>query len=56
MRLHAEENFWKDGIAFYLDGIGFQHKYNPYEEAQSTKAMAWQKRHEGLKPNCTTKG
>ena len=56
MRLPAEENLWKDGIAFYLDGVGFQHKYNPYDEAQSTKTMAWRKRDEGLKPNCTTKG
>ena len=33
MRLFAEENLWKDGIPFYLDGVGFQHKYNPYDEA-----------------------
>ena len=56
MKLPAEENLWKDGIAFYLDGIGFQHKYNPYDEAQSPKTMAWRKRDKGLKPNYTTKG
>ena len=33
MRLLAEENLWKDGIPFHLDGVGFQHKYNPYDEA-----------------------
>ena len=39
MGLPAEENLRKDDIAFYLDGVGFQHKYNPYDEAQSTKTM-----------------
>ena len=56
MGLPAEENLWKDGIAFYLDGVSFQHKYDLYNEAQSTKTMAWRKRDEGFKPNCTTKG
>ena len=51
-----QENFWRDGISFYLDGAGFQHKYNPCDEARSTKTMAWRKRDEGLEPNCTAKG
>ena len=55
-RLPSEENLWREGIAFYLHGVGFQHKYNPYDEAKSTKTMAWRKRDEGLKPNCTAKG
>ena len=56
MRLPAEENLSKNGIAFYLDRVGFQHKYNPYDKAHSTKTMDRRKRDEGLKPNCTTKG
>ena len=40
MRLPTKENLWKDVIPFYVDGIGFQHKYNPYDEPQSTKNMA----------------
>ena len=50
------QNFWQDGIGFYLDGAGFQHKYNPFDEARSTSAMAWRRRDEGLEPNCTAKG
>ena len=42
--------------AFYLDAAGFQHKYNPFDEARSTKTMAWRKRDEGLERNCTAKG
>ena len=50
------ENVWRDGISFYLDGAGFQHKYNPFDEARSTKTMAWRRRDEGLEPKCTAKG
>ena len=49
-------NIWTRGIAFYLDGVGFQHKYNPLDEARSTKTMAWRRRDEGLEPMCTAKG
>ena len=56
MSLPAKENLWKDGITFYLDGVGFQHRYNPYDEVQLNKTMAWRKFDEDLKPNCTTKG
>ena len=55
-KLPVEEKLWTEGIAFYLDGVGFQDKYNPFDEARSTKTMAWRKRDEGLKPNCTAKG
>jgi len=50
------QNFWQDGIGFYLDGAGFQHKYDPRDEARSTRTMAWRRRDEGLEPNCTAKG
>ena len=51
-----DEEIWTKGIAFYLDGVGFQHKYNPFEEAISSKTMAWRKRNEGLSQHCTAKG
>ena len=39
MRLPAEENLWKHGIAFYPDVVGFHHKHNSYDAAQPTKTM-----------------
>ena len=35
------ENLWTEGIGFYFDGVGFCHKYNPRDQAMSTKTMAW---------------
>ena len=49
-------NFWKEGISFYLDGVAFTHKYNPSDQARSTRSMAWRKKCEGLSLNCTAKG
>ena len=46
--------FWRTGISFYLDGVGFVHKRNPHGEARSTQTMAWRKANEGLVK--TTKG
>ena len=50
------ENIWTEGVAFYFDGASFQHKYNPFDEARSTRTMAWRKKNEGLDINCTAKG
>lgn len=50
------ENFWRHGIGFYFDGAGFAHKYNPHDEAKSTKTMAWRRPDEGLQPGCTARG
>lgn len=50
------KSFWRNGVAFYFDGVGFQHKYNPSDEARSTKTMAWRRQDEGLAPGCTAKG
>lgn len=52
----VHENIWTEGIAFYFDGASFQHKYNPFDEARSTRTMAWRKKSEGLDLNCTAKG
>ena len=50
------DKFWKEGLSFYIDGTGFQHKYNPCDEARSNRSMAWRRRDEGLDPSCTSKG
>lgn len=47
-------DFWCKDIVFYLDGVGFAHKYNPYSEARAASTMQWRKRNEGLAR--TTKG
>ena len=37
------EYFWREGISFYFDGVGFTHKTNPPGEARVAGAMAWRK-------------
>ena len=49
-------NFWKEGIAFYLDGVSFVHKTNPSQHARTTRTRAWMKKGESLHHHCTTKG
>ena len=34
------DKFWEEGISFYINAGGFQHKYNPHDETQSIKTMA----------------
>ena len=50
------ESFRRRGMAFYFDGAGYQHMYNPHNKAKSTKTMAWHRQDEGLLPGCTAKG
>ena len=40
--------FWRHQIIFYLDGVGFAHKLNPYAEARAAGTMQWRKPKEGL--------
>ena len=47
---------WSKGNSFYLDGVGFTHKYNPCEHAKRSGTMTWRKRNEGLALHCTAKG
>ena len=47
---------WTDGIAFYLDGVGFMHKVNPRDQSLAPRTMAWRKPRDGLSYNQTTKG
>ena len=51
---HTPPQFWSEDIAFYLDGVGFAHKSNPWQEARAISSMTWRKPSEGLK--VTTKG
>ena len=41
-------NFWKDEVAFYLDGVSFVYKHNPLNGANAPKARVWRKKCEGL--------
>ena len=56
MKRNYGVDFWTEELSFYFDGVGFHHKYNPLDDAKSTKTMAWRKRDEGLEPGCTAKG
>ena len=47
------DKFWEEGISFYIDAVGFQHKYNPHDEARSIRTMAWRLKNEGLHLHCT---
>ena len=49
-------NFWCEGIALYVDGVGFEYKSNPYEHAKSLGSREWRMKSEGLQLNCTSKG
>ena len=51
-----KKNIWTEGISFYLDEVGYQHKYNSFDEAKSVKSMTWWQRSEGLDPLCTANG
>ena len=35
------DKFWEEGISFYIDAAGFQHKYNPHDEARFLQTMVW---------------
>ena len=50
------QEFWKRGIAFYVDGVGFEYKSNPLDQARSPTAREWMRDDEKLKLNCTAKG
>ena len=52
--LQTSPDFFTNHIAFYLDGVSFVHKYNPFNVAMQTKTRVWRRRGEGL--NITAKG
>lgn len=40
--------FWQEGIAFYMDGVGFEYKTNPLDQARAPGAREWRRSDEGL--------
>ena len=56
IRKDYNKNVWTEKIAFYLDGVSFIHKYNPYDQARAPKGKIWRKPQEGLARGCTAKG
>lgn len=48
--------FWKEGICFYLDGVSFVHKTQPYESARTDRTRTWMRKGDSLKRHCTAKG
>ena len=48
--------FWNRGISFYLDGVGFEFKTNPLDQARAPTAREWRKGNEGLDINCVSRG
>ena len=36
-----KKNIWTEVILSYFDGVGYQHKYNVFDEAKSVKSMTW---------------
>ena len=55
-RKKLREEFWKEGLSFYLDGKGFEFKTNPQDQVRAPSAREWRKRGEGLKIGCVAKG
>ena len=52
--LNQYSDYYTNHIAFYLDGVSFIHKYNPYKESLSPRGRVWRKAGEGLQ--ITAKG
>ena len=48
-------SLWKEGIAFYLDGASFTHKYDPMAQAQAPKTRLWRRKNERLSFGLTAK-
>ena len=55
-RLAITQQFWREGISFYLDGVGFEFKTNPLGEARSPSSREWRRKGEGLNFGCVAKG
>ena len=50
------EELLDKGIGYYLDGAGFTHKANPFDQIRAPKAMAWRRPDQGLDFGFTVKG
>ena len=42
------QTFWREGISFFMDGVGFEHKTNPLDQARAPGAREWRRSDEGL--------
>ena len=56
MRKDYNSSVWTEKIAFYVDGVSFIHKNNPYDQARAPKGKIWCRPQEGLARGCTAKG
>lgn len=56
VRKNYPADLWTRMISFYIDGAGFVHKTNPFDQACAAKGRVWRKRSEGLRSGCTSKG
>ena len=56
VRRKLPNNFWTEGVGFYLDGASFTHKTNPFDQARAPRAMVWRKPEQGLDFGFTAKG
>jgi len=56
VRRFEEKTLWTTGLAFYLDGVGFTHKYNPYDQAKAPRSMVWRRPRDGLTFERTARG
>ena len=56
VRRRLAKTVWTEGVAFYLDGVGFTHKYNPHDQALAPRTMAWRRPADGLSFQQTSKG
>ena len=55
-RLKITQQFWREGISFYLDGKGFEYKTNPRGAARCPSTREWRQKGEGLRVDCVAKG
>ena len=43
-RKKLPDSFWKEDIAFYIDGVNFVHKSSPCGQKKSAQTCAWRKK------------
>lgn len=55
-KLKLGREFWEQGISMYVDGVGFEHKTNPRDDARCPTAKEWIRDKDTLSLGCTAKG
>lgn len=56
MKKGFTKHVWKKDINFFLDGVSFAYKTNPFDQGSSPRGRIWRKPCEGLDYGCTAKG